>query len=53
MTQGIHQLTASMVNQLNRVDVVSNNLANSNTVGFKAHFFGQEISMIFIKKGSE
>ena len=36
MTQGIHQLTASMVNQLNRVDVVSNNLANLNTVGFKA-----------------
>jgi len=36
MTQGIHQLTASMVNQLNRVDVVSNNLANTNTVGFKA-----------------
>jgi len=35
MTQGIHQLTASMVNQLNRVDVVSNNLANANTYGFK------------------
>jgi len=35
MTQGIHQLTASMVNQLNRVDVISNNLANTNTVGFK------------------
>jgi len=35
MTQGLHQLTASMVNQLNRVDVISNNLANANTVGFK------------------
>jgi len=35
MTQGIHQLTASMVNQLNRVDTISNNLANANTVGFK------------------
>jgi flagellar basal-body rod protein FlgG len=35
MTQGIHQLTASMINQLNRVDVISNNLANTNTVGFK------------------
>jgi len=35
MTQGIHQLAANMVNQLNRVDVVSNNLANANTVGFK------------------
>jgi len=35
MTQGIHQLTASMVNQLNRVDVISNNLANVNTVAYK------------------
>lgn len=35
MTQGIHPLAASMVNQLNRVDVISNNLANANTVGFK------------------
>ena len=35
MTQGIHQLTANMVNQLNRVDTISNNLANLNTVGFK------------------
>jgi flagellar basal-body rod protein FlgF len=35
MTQGIHPLTANMVNQLNRVDVISNNLANANTAGFK------------------
>jgi len=35
MIQGIHQLTASMVNQLNRVDTISNNIANANTVGFK------------------
>ena len=35
MTQGTHQLAASMINQLNRVDLVSNNLANANTVGFK------------------
>lgn len=35
MTQGMHQLTASMVNQLNRVDTISNNIANANTVGFK------------------
>lgn len=35
MTQGIHPLTANMVNQLNRVDTISNNLANVNTVGFK------------------
>jgi flagellar basal-body rod protein FlgG len=35
MTQGIHPLAANMVNQLNRVDVISNNLANANTPGFK------------------
>ena len=35
MTQGIHPLAASMVNQLNRVDIISNNIANTNTVGFK------------------
>ncbi len=35
MTQGTHPLAANMINQLNRVDVISNNLANTNTVGFK------------------
>ena len=35
MNQGVYSLAASMINQLNRVDVLSNNLANSNTVGFK------------------
>jgi len=35
MTQGIHPLAANMVNQLNRVDVISNNLANAKTAGFK------------------
>ncbi|MEA2017682.1 MAG: flagellar hook-basal body complex protein [Campylobacterota bacterium] len=35
MTQGTHPLAANMINQLNRVDVISNNLANANTTGFK------------------
>jgi len=35
MTQGLHPLAANMINQLNRVDVISNNLANANTTGFK------------------
>ncbi len=35
MNQGIYPLAANMVNQLNRVDTLANNLANSNTVGFK------------------
>ncbi len=30
-----YPLVASMVNQINRIDVISNNLANVNTVGFK------------------
>ncbi len=35
MNQGIYPLAANMVNQLNRVDTLANNLANSSTVGFK------------------
>ncbi|RXJ87913.1 flagellar hook-basal body protein [Arcobacter sp. CECT 8985] len=35
MNQGTYPLAAAMVNQLNRVDMISNNLANANTVGFK------------------
>ncbi|QKF82912.1 flagellar biosynthesis protein FlgG [Halarcobacter ebronensis] len=35
MNQGTYPLAASMVNQINRIDVVSNNLANINTHGFK------------------
>jgi len=35
MNQGTYPLAASMVNQINRLDQISNNLANSNTNGFK------------------
>jgi flagellar basal-body rod protein FlgG len=35
MNQGTYPLAAAMVNEINRVDVVSNNLANLNTNGFK------------------
>ena len=35
MTQGIHPLAANMINQLGRINVISNNLANQNSVGFK------------------
>lgn len=35
MNQGVYSLSAAMINQLNRVDVISNNLANVNTNGFK------------------
>jgi len=35
MNQGMFPLAANMINQLNRVELVSNNIANSTTVGFK------------------
>ena len=35
MNQGTYPLAASMINQINRIDMISNNLANSNTTGFK------------------
>lgn len=35
MNQGVHPLTATLVNQLNQVEAVSNNLANANTNGYK------------------
>ncbi len=35
MNQGIYPLAASMINQVNRLDIISNNLANMNSYGFK------------------
>ena len=35
MNQGTYPLAASMINQINRLDQISNNLANANTNGFK------------------
>jgi len=35
MNQGVYPLAASMINQVNRLDQISNNLANVNTNGFK------------------
>ena len=35
MNQGTYPLAASMINQFNRLDQISNNLANTNTNGFK------------------
>ena len=35
MNQGTYPLAASMINQVNRLDQISNNLANVNTNGFK------------------
>ena len=35
MNTSLYSLSATMINQLNRVDVISNNLANVNTTAFK------------------
>lgn len=35
MNQGVYPLAASMINQINRLDQISNNLANIDTLGFK------------------
>lgn len=35
MNQGTYSLSASMINQINRLDQISNNLANVSTTGFK------------------
>ncbi|QCD52783.1 flagellar hook-basal body protein [Campylobacter sp. RM16192] len=35
MQNGYYQATGAMVTQFNRLDVISNNLANINTIGFK------------------
>ncbi len=35
MNQGVYPLASSMVNQINRLDMISNNLANTNTTGYK------------------
>ena len=35
MQNGYYQATAGMVTQFNRLNVISNNLANVNTIGYK------------------
>ena len=35
MNNGYYQAVGGMVTQFNRLDVITNNLANVNTIGFK------------------
>jgi flagellar basal-body rod protein FlgG len=35
VNKGVYPLAAAMINGLNRIDTISNNLANANTAGFK------------------
>jgi len=53
MNQGVYSLAASMVNQLNRVDVLSNNLANANTNGFKQDNLVEGSFNHFLEKNSQ
>jgi flagellar basal-body rod protein FlgG len=52
MNQGVYSLAATMVNQLNRVDVLSNNLANANTTGFKQDNLTQGSFNYYLKKSN-
>ena len=53
MNQGIYSLAATMVNQLNRVDTISNNLANANTVGFKQNNLVEGSFNYYLSKNHE
>ena len=53
MNQGIYPLASSMINQLNRVDVLSNNLANSSTTGFKQDNLAEGSFNNYLKKAQE
>ena len=53
MNPGIYSLSASMINQLNRVDVISNNIANSNTTGFKQDNLVEGSFNNYMKKAQE
>lgn len=53
MNQGTYQLAASMINQLNRVDNISNNLANANTSGFKEERLVEGSFNNYLKRANE
>ncbi len=53
MNQGIYSLSATMINQLNRVDVLSNNIANSNTNGFKEDHLVEGSFNYYLTKSQE
>ena len=53
MNQGIYPLAASMINQLNRVDTLANNLANSNTVSFKQDGLSEGSFNNYLQKAKE
>ena len=53
MNQGTYPLAANMINQLNRVDMLSNNLANATTTGFKEDNIAQGSFNHYLKKAQK
>lgn len=53
MNQGTYPLAASMINQINRLDQISNNLANLNTVGFKQEGLTETTFNYYLKRAEE
>lgn len=53
MNQGTYPLAAAMINQLNRVDTISNNLANANTNGFKQEGLSEGSFNHYLSKAQE
>lgn len=53
MNQGTYPLTASMINQINRLDQISNNLANINTNGFKQEGTTETTFNYYLQKAKE
>jgi flagellar basal-body rod protein FlgG len=53
MNQGTYPLAASMINQINRLDMISNNLANTNTNGFKQEGISEGSFNHYLQKAQE
>jgi flagellar basal-body rod protein FlgG len=53
MNQGTYPLAASMINQINRLDQISNNLANLNTNGFKQEGTTETTFNYYLEKAQE
>jgi flagellar basal-body rod protein FlgF len=53
MNQGVYPLAASMINQINRLDQISNNLANTNTYGFKQEGTTETTFNYYLKRVQE
>ena len=53
MNQGTYPLAASMINQFNRLDQISNNLANINTNGFKQEWTTETTFNYYLQRMQE